>query len=106
MATQPLNAQAVPVLEPIELERSDASVLGRLRPRGSYSRGAFALDGAMLLAAGLAAPAGCRVAGIIPMPGVWVALYSAVVLFALHARRMYTWRVRLQVLDDIRAVMT
>jgi exopolysaccharide biosynthesis polyprenyl glycosylphosphotransferase len=106
MATRPLNAQAVPVLEPVELEHGDASVLGRLRPHGSYSRGAFALDGAMLLAAGLAATLGSRVAGIIPMPGVWVVLYSAVVLLALHTRRMYSWRVRLQVLDDVRAVLT
>jgi len=106
MATRTLNAEAVPVLEPIELERHDAPVFGRVRRHASWSRGAFALDSAMLLAAGLAATLGSRVAGIIPMPGVWVVLYSCFVLLALHTRRMYTWRVRLQVLDDIRSVLT
>ena len=108
MATRPLNAEAVPVLEPIELEleHRDAPIFGRVRQHASWSRGAFALDGAMLLAAGLAATLGSRVAGIIPIPGTWVVLYSALVLLALHTRRMYSWRVRLQVLDDIRPVLT
>ncbi|HEX3294489.1 MAG TPA: hypothetical protein VHR38_12200, partial [Solirubrobacterales bacterium] len=106
MATRPLNAEVLPVLEPIELEHRAAPIFGRLGPHASWSRGAFALDGAMLLAAGLAATLGSRVAGIIPMPGVWVALYSGLVLLALHTRRMYSWRVRLQVLDDLRSVLT
>src|ERR1051326_2119767 len=96
MATRTLNAEAVPVLEPIELEHQEAPVFGRVRQHASWSRGAFALDSAMLLAAGLAAPLGSRVAGIIPIPGVWVALYGGLVLLALHTRRMYSWRVRLQ----------
>src|SRR4051794_37445989 len=108
MATRPLNAEAVPVLEPIEveLERRAAPIFGRVRRHASWSRGAFALDGAMLLAAGLAATFGSRVAGIIPIQGAWVVLYSALVLLALHTRRMYSWRVRLQVLDDLRSVLT
>ena len=106
MATRTLNAEAVPVLEPIELEHQEAPVFGRVRQHASWSRGAFALDSAMLLAAGLAATLGSRVAGIIPIPGVWVALYGGLVLLALHTRRMYSWRVRLQVLDDIRSVLT
>src|SRR3954453_14278777 len=108
MATRPLNAEGVPVLEPIELEleHRDAPIFGRVRQHASWSRGAFALDGAMLLAAGLAATFGSRVAGIIPIQGAWVVLYSAIVLLALHTRRMYSWRVRLQVLDDLRSVLT
>ena len=108
MATRPLNAEAVPVLEPIELEleHRDAPLFGRVRQHASWSRGAFALDSAMLLAAGLAATLGSRVAGIIPIPGTWVVLYGAFVLLALHTRRMYSWRVRLQVLDDLRSVLT
>jgi exopolysaccharide biosynthesis polyprenyl glycosylphosphotransferase len=101
-----LNAEAVPVLEPIELEHREAPVFGRLHPHASWSRGAFALDSVMLFTAGLAATLGSRVAGIIPMPGVWVVLYSVLVLLALHTRRMYSWRVRLQVLDDVKAVLT
>ena len=108
MATRPLNAEAVPVLEPIELEleHREAPLFGRVRQHASWSRGAFALDGAMLLAAGLAATLGSRVAGIIPIPGTWVVLYGIFVLLALHTRRMYSWRVHLQVLDDIRSVLT
>jgi exopolysaccharide biosynthesis polyprenyl glycosylphosphotransferase len=106
MATRPLNAEALPVLESIELEHRDAPIFGRVRQHASWSRGALGLDSAMLLAAGLAATLGSRVAGIIPMPGVWVALYSGLVLLALHTRRMYSWRVRLQVLDDLRSVLT
>jgi exopolysaccharide biosynthesis polyprenyl glycosylphosphotransferase len=107
MATRPLtNAEALPAIEPIELEGRDALALGRLRRVGSWSHGAFLLDSTMLLAAGFAAQVGSRVAGIIPMPTAWVLLYAAVVLLALHARRMYSWHVRLQVLDDVRAVLT
>jgi exopolysaccharide biosynthesis polyprenyl glycosylphosphotransferase len=101
-----LNAEALPVLESIELEHREAPVLGRLRPHASWTRVALALDVAMLLAAGLAATLGSRVAGIIPMPGIWVLAYAGLVLLALHTRRMYAWRVRLQVLDDVRAVLT
>ncbi len=107
MATRPLtNVEALPALEPIELERRHAPALGRLHGLGTWSHGAFLLDSAMLFAAGLAAQLGSRFAGIIPMPTVWVLLYSALVLFALHTRRMYSWRVRLQVLDDMRGVLT
>jgi len=107
MATRPLTtAEALPVLESIELEGREALAVGRLRRLGSWSHGAFVLDTAMLLAAGLATQAGSRFAGIIPMPTTWVLLYAVLVLLALHARRMYSWHVRLQVLDDIRVVLT
>src|SRR4051794_4678338 len=106
MATRPLtNAEVLPVIEPIELDRRDALSLERLRPLG-WPRAAFLLDCVMLFSAGLAATLGSRVAGIIPMPTVWVLAYSGLVLLALHTRRMYSWRVRLQVLDDVRAVVT
>src|SRR3954454_7357002 len=106
MATRPLNAEVLPALEPIELEQRDALALRRLRPLASWGRGALLLDSAMVLAAAIATQLGSGVAGIAPLGSAWLFVYAALVLLALHSRRMYSWHVRLQVLDDVRAVLT
>jgi exopolysaccharide biosynthesis polyprenyl glycosylphosphotransferase len=109
MATRPLtDAEALPLLEPIGLEQTDALAPAGFRARSvaSWARGAFLLDAAMLLAAALAADLGSREAGIVRTSPVWLVTYGAVVLFASYLRGLYSWRVRLQVLDDVRAVLT
>ena len=106
MATRPLNAEAIPVLEPIELEATEVPALRPLRGVGSWTRGAFALDVAMLAAAAVAAQLGSHLAGIQPAPVFWLALYSAVVMLVLRLRGMYSWHVRVQPLDDVRTVLT
>jgi len=87
MATRPLaEAEALPVLEPIGLEQTDALPLQRLRAVASWARGAFLLDAVMLFAAGLAADLGSREAGIVRTAPVWLFAYGAIVLAALYVR--------------------
>ena len=105
MATRPLTNVEVPVLEPIGVE-SEPLALRRLRAAGSWARGALVLDAAMLVAAALAAELGAPGAGIVKIAPVWLAVYAALVLVLLQVRGLYSWHVRLQALDDVRAVVT
>jgi len=106
VATRPLTeVEALPRLEPIGLEGTDALAQPRARGIGSWARGALALDAAMLLAACVAAQLGSGDAGILRMSPVWLVAYSAVVLLGLRMRGLYSWRVRVQALDDVRAVL-
>jgi len=100
------NAEALPVLEPVELEPTRAPALGRLRAIGSWTRGAFVIDVTMLAAAAAAASIGSNRAGILPTPAFWLALYCALVLLVLRMRGMYSWHVRVQPLDNVRSVVT
>jgi exopolysaccharide biosynthesis polyprenyl glycosylphosphotransferase len=104
MATRPLTNAEVPALEPIALETQPLA-LRRLRTAGSWAGGAVALDTAMLLAAAGAAELGSRGAGIVHTSPVWLVVYVALVLLLLQVRGLYTWHVRLQPLDDVRAVL-
>src|SRR5204863_2315564 len=45
-------------------------------------------------------------AGIVRTAPVWLVAYGAIALAAFYVRGLYTWRVRLQVLDDVRTVLT
>ncbi len=104
MATRPLTkVEALPPLEPIGLEGSEA--LARRRGVGSWARGALALDAAMVVAACVAAELGSNDAGILRMSPVWLVAYGALVLLGLRMRGLYSWRVRVQALDDVRAVL-
>ena len=104
MATRPLTkVEALPPLEPIGLEGSEA--LARRRGVGSWARGALALDAAMVVAACVAAELGSNDAGILRMSPVWLVVYGALVLLGLRMRGLYSWRVRVQALDDVRAVL-
>jgi exopolysaccharide biosynthesis polyprenyl glycosylphosphotransferase len=106
MSTRPLtNVQALPALEPLELERSEQLALRRLRGAGSWARGALLLDGVMLAAAAVATELGSGGAGIVTLSPVWLAVYGGLVLLFLHLRGMYTWRLRLSALDDVRTVV-
>src|SRR5690242_9102971 len=104
MATRPLTNAEVPVLDPIGLE-SEPLALRRSRVAWSWARGAVLLDAAMLLAAALAADLGSRGAGIVHTAPVWLVVYGALVLLFLRLRGLYSWHVRLQALDDVRAVV-
>src|ERR671931_2594123 len=105
MATRPLTNAEVPALEPIVLE-PERVARRRFRAAGSWAVGAIALDAAMLLAAAGAAELGSRGAGIVRTSPVWLAIYAALVLLLLQLRGLYSWHVRLQTLDDVRAVLT
>jgi exopolysaccharide biosynthesis polyprenyl glycosylphosphotransferase len=105
MATRSLTNAEVPVLESIAVE-PDRLALRRVRAAGSWARGAFVLDAAMLFAAALAAELGARAAGIVGTAPVWLVVYAALVLLLIRLRGLYSWHVRLQALDDLRAVVT
>ena len=104
MATRPLTNADVPALEPIALEPQPLA-LRRLRSAGSWTWGALGLDITMLLAAAGAAELGSRGAGIVHTAPVWLAVYLAMVLLLMQVRGLYSWHVRLQALDDVRAVL-
>jgi exopolysaccharide biosynthesis polyprenyl glycosylphosphotransferase len=107
MATRSLtNVEALPALEPLELERSEEVALRRLHGLGSWSRGALVLDAVMLAAAVLAAQLGAGDAGIVQVSPVWLVLYGALVLLFLHNRGLYAWRLKVSALDDVRTVVT
>jgi exopolysaccharide biosynthesis polyprenyl glycosylphosphotransferase len=106
MATRPLtNAQVLPALEPLELQRLEEGAQHRLRAR-SWARGALLLDAVMLAAAGAATQLGASSAGIVRMAPVWLFVYGGLVLLLLHLRGMYAWRLRLSALDDVRGILT
>ncbi|HEY6836976.1 MAG TPA: exopolysaccharide biosynthesis polyprenyl glycosylphosphotransferase [Gaiellaceae bacterium] len=104
MATRPLTNAQVPALEAIGLEPAPLA-LRRGRSTWSWARGALLLDAAMLVAAVLAADLGSRGAGIVHTAPVWLVVYGALVLLFLRLRGLYSWHVRLQALDDVRAVI-
>jgi len=106
VATRPLTkVEVLPPLEPIGLDGSSALSRGRARRFASWTRGALALDAAMLFVACVAAQLGSQHAGILRMSPVWLVAYSALVLVGLRMRGLYSWRVRVQALDDVRAVL-
>jgi exopolysaccharide biosynthesis polyprenyl glycosylphosphotransferase len=105
MATRPLtNAETLPALEPLELERVEE--LGARGHTGRWALGAFVLDAVMLAAACTATQLGAGGAGIIRIASVWLLAYTGLVLLLLRLRGWYAWRLRLSVLDDVRAVVT
>jgi exopolysaccharide biosynthesis polyprenyl glycosylphosphotransferase len=104
MATRPLTkAEALPALEPFELDRLRRRVEQRQRSR-AWTRGALLLDAVLLVAAGVATQLGAADAGIVRIQAPWLVLYAGLVLGLLYLRGMYGWRLRVSVLDDLRAV--
>ena len=105
MATRSLNADALPALERLELERSERLGLRRLHGFGSWTLGALVLDAAMLAAGAAAAQLGAGDAGILRVSPVWLVVYGGLVLLFMRFRGMYSWRLRVSALDDVRAVV-
>jgi exopolysaccharide biosynthesis polyprenyl glycosylphosphotransferase len=105
MATRSLNADALPALERLELERSERLGLRRLHGVGSWTLGALVLDAAMLAAGAAAAQLGAGDAGIMRVSPVWLVVYGGLVLLFMRFRGMYSWRLRVSALDDVRAVV-
>ena len=76
-----------------------------LRPDAGWALARFALDAALLSAAGLAAALGARAAGIDAGPISWIVLFAVVVLGVFTARGMYRPRLRADLLEDLRGVV-
>ena len=60
----------------------------------------------MLVAAAGATMLGAEHAGLPRLPFVWLAAFAAVCLIGARARGMYAPKLRLDVLDDLRGVVT
>jgi exopolysaccharide biosynthesis polyprenyl glycosylphosphotransferase len=60
----------------------------------------------MLAAAALASSLGSRAAGVDAAPAGWLVLFSVLVVAAFAARGMYRSRLRADILDDLRGVVT
>ena len=75
-------------------------------PEVAWSLARLALDGGMLLAAVLASSLGSRAAGVDAAPAGWLALFAVLVVAAFAVRGMYRPRLRADILDDLRGVVT
>jgi exopolysaccharide biosynthesis polyprenyl glycosylphosphotransferase len=72
----------------------------------SWRLASLVVDSLMLVAAGFAASLGASAAGVSGPGAAWLAGFSVVVVALLHLRGMYAERLRIQMLDDIRRVVT
>ena len=97
-ATVPL--QEVPVAVGAG-ERADSRV-GTTR---AWTLTCLGVDAAMLLAGAIASQLGARAAGVPASSAPWLLLFALATIGLLQARGMYSWRLRLEALDDVRAVL-
>jgi exopolysaccharide biosynthesis polyprenyl glycosylphosphotransferase len=92
------------------LERPHEHVVGgvrlRVSPRAVWTAASIAVDATMLAAAVLVAELGSRSAGVSPAPAGWQVAFALLVLTICAVRGMYAWRMTLQLLDDLRTVVT
>src|SRR6476620_4994024 len=101
MAMRSVNAEALPALEPLELERRQEVALRR-RGLGSWARGALVLDVVLLAAAGAMSQLAATRVGIVGVPSAWLVVYGGLAVFFLHVRGMYSWQLRLSMLESAR----
>jgi len=104
MAMRSVNAEPLPALETLELEGRRELALRR-PARGSWARGALALDVVLLLAAAIMSQLGANGAGVVDMPTPWLLAYAGLAVVFLQVRGMYSWRLRVSMLDSARNVV-
>jgi exopolysaccharide biosynthesis polyprenyl glycosylphosphotransferase len=78
----------------------------RARAPLSWAWTAVAVDSVMLVAAVFTAELGARLANLRNGPLVWLIAFGALALALLYKRGLYDWHVRLQVMEDMRGVVT
>jgi exopolysaccharide biosynthesis polyprenyl glycosylphosphotransferase len=104
MAMRSVNAEPLPALETLELKgRRELALRGP--SLGSWARGALALDVVLLLAAALMSQLGSNGAGIVDMPDAYLLVYAGLAVLFLRMRGMYSWQLRLSMLDSVRNVV-
>jgi exopolysaccharide biosynthesis polyprenyl glycosylphosphotransferase len=77
-----------------------------LHPRAAWTLARLTLDTAMLATAAVAATLGSETAGVSAPPGAWLVAFSLVVAGLFMARGMYGTRLRFELLEDLRVVLT
>jgi exopolysaccharide biosynthesis polyprenyl glycosylphosphotransferase len=100
----------VPVSAPGQaLEAGRRGYLARrlgLRPDAAWALARFSLDLTMLVAAAVASAVGSGAARVEVAPIGWVGLFAVLVLAAFAARGMYRPRLRAELLEELRGVVT
>ena len=104
MAMRSVNAEPLPALESLELQGGRELALRRPVP-GSWARGALALDVVLVLVAAVMSQLGSSGAGVVDMPAAWLLVYAGLAVLFLHMRGMYSWHLRLSMLDSARNVV-
>ena len=104
MVMRSVNAEALPALEPLDLERSQEVALRR-RGLGSWARGALVLDVVLLAAAAAMSQLAATRVGIVGVPSAWLVVYGGLTVFFLHLRGAYSWHLRLSMLESARKVL-
>jgi exopolysaccharide biosynthesis polyprenyl glycosylphosphotransferase len=97
--------QAPPSLGMLGNLRRRAQRVG-LRPSTTWVVARLTLDGAMLVTAAVAATMGSEAAGVSAPPGRWLVVFSLFVAALFAARGMYGSRLRYEMLEDVRVVIT
>ena len=98
-----VNAEALPTLEPLELERRESAL--RRRGLGSWVRGALVLDLALLAVAATMSQLEAARVGIVGVPAPWLVVYGGLAVLLLRLRGMYSWQLRLSMLESARTVL-
>ena len=104
MATRSVNAESLPALELLEHERPQEVALRR-RGFGSWARGALVLDVVLLIAAAAMSQLAATRVGIVGIPTAWLVVYGGLAVSFLHLRGMYSWQLRLSMLESARKVI-
>jgi len=86
--------------------RAQPAGRARLQSQRFWAHSALAVDAAMLVAAAGATAFGAYHAGLPRMSAFGLAAFAGLVLVAARARGMYAPRLRLDVLDDLRGIVT
>ena len=76
------------------------------KPGAAWSLARLSLDASMLVVAGIAAQLGSESAGVTSPSGLWLVVFGVLVLGILAARAMYGSRLRFEMLEDLRIVLT
>ena len=77
-----------------------------MRPEVAWTLARLGLDTAMLAAAAVAATFGSHAAGINATPAGWLLLFAVLVVATSAARGLYRPRLRADILDELRGVVT
>jgi exopolysaccharide biosynthesis polyprenyl glycosylphosphotransferase len=76
------------------------------KPGAAWAAARLSLDASMLFVTGMAARFGSEAAGVPSPPGAWLAVFAGLVLALLAARGMYGSRLRFEILEELRLIVT
>jgi exopolysaccharide biosynthesis polyprenyl glycosylphosphotransferase len=93
------------IIEPLASAQASRAGESQQAPAAAWRRSRLGVDAAMLAGAAVAAQVGAHAAGFAPTPAGWLVLFAVFVMGLSALRGAYTWRIRLQAIDDLWAVI-